>query len=64
MAAACVIAESHKKSIADVISELACRALNKPVGASQRNGVPLLAAQNRGKLIPLDLVNALRDEQS
>ena len=62
LAAAKAIARSQGKTVGDVVSELARRALQKERAPSQRNGVPLLPIQKPSVIVTLDVVNALRDE--
>ena len=56
------IARQEHKSIGEVVSELARRALRRPKAPSTRNGITLLPMQNRGAVVTLDIVNGLRDE--
>ncbi len=60
--AAKAVADQQQRTVGDVISEWARKALHKPVGETQRNGIPLLKAQKSGAVVTLDLVNQLRDE--
>lgn len=62
LVAAKAIARQQHKSIGEVVSELARRALHRPQTSSTRNGIPLLPAQNGDTVVTLDIVNALRDE--
>lgn len=63
LVAARALADQQHCSLGEVISELVRRALYKPAGDLERNGIPLLQTQTKGAVITLDLVNALRDEQ-
>jgi hypothetical protein len=64
LAAAQEIARSEGKSVGDVVSELARRALRlERASATSRNGVPLLPISNPNAIVTLDIVNALRDEE-
>ena len=64
LAAAEKIAHSEGKSVGDVVSELARRALRaKRQPATSRNGVPLLPISNPDAVVTLEIVNALRDEE-
>ncbi len=58
------MAEQQQRSVGDVISELVRHALYRPQSASVRNGIPLLPTRQPDTVVTLDLVNALRDEQS
>jgi hypothetical protein len=62
LVAAKAIARQQHKSIGEVVSELARRALHRPQASSTRNGVPLLPVQRGSAVVTLDIVNALRDE--
>jgi hypothetical protein len=63
IAAAKAIARQEGKSLGKVVSELARRALERPVPVfAERNGVPLLPVRDKTSVVTLDLVNALRDE--
>ncbi len=64
LAAARSLAERQRRSLGDVISELARRGMS-PVAASSRKtraGVPLLPVSANAIPITLELVNRLRDE--
>lgn len=61
--AAKMIAIAQKRTVGDVISDLARRSLqgaSSPAGT--RNDIPLLPRRASGTLVSLDLVNELRDE--
>ncbi len=63
IATAKAIAHRERKSVGQVLSELARRALQRPqAAAGERNGIPLLPVRNANAVVALDLVNALRDE--
>ena len=62
LVAAKAIASQQHKSLGEVVSELARKALHRPAAPSTRNGVPLLAVRDQGAVVTLDVVNALRDE--
>jgi hypothetical protein len=64
LAAAKAMAEQQRRSVGDVISELARRQLNRPQPAKERNGIPLLTPKAGSPPITLELVNKLRDEQA
>ena len=61
--AARAAADQQNRTVGEVISEWARKALYKPAVEAQRNGIPLLTAQKPGAVVTLDLVNQLRDEQ-
>lgn len=57
------LAEARKTTAGKILSELARRALETPVRARVRNGVPLLARRPAGSPRPtMKLVNSLRDD--
>jgi hypothetical protein len=60
--AAKAIARQQQRSIGDVVSELARRALRRPEASSMRNGIPLLARGTGAPVVTSEMVNALRDE--
>jgi hypothetical protein len=62
LAAARAIAQQRKQPVGRIVSELARQSLRPPVAGSERNGVPLLPVRDKGIIVTLDLVNALRDE--
>ena len=64
LAAARVLAEQRKRSVGEIISELARQSLREPATGwkRERNGIPLLAPKAGSKPVTDDLVNALRDE--
>lgn len=57
------MADQQRRTVGDVISDLARQALRRPgsVRARVRNGIPLLASKSE-TMVTLDIVNALRDE--
>lgn len=61
LAAARQLADQEHRTIGDVISDLARRALRRPAERDERNGIPLLKLKN-GTMVTLGIVNALRDE--
>ncbi len=61
--AAKAIAKQKKRTLGEVMSELARAALHPAAPASERNGIPLLPARKPGAIVTLDLVNSLRDEE-
>lgn len=62
LTAAKALARQQHRSVGEVISDLARRAIRRPQAAGQRNGIPLLAPRPDAPLVTLDLVNSLRDE--
>jgi hypothetical protein len=57
------LAENRRKTIGQVLSDLARHALEPSSRRKLRNGVPLLARRRRGSPKPtMELVNRLRDE--
>ena len=70
LAAARVLARQRRRSVGDVISDLARQALSRPEeGGSQdvleqRSGLPQLPVKASGGVVDLELVNQLRDEEA
>ena len=62
LTAAKAIAGQQNKSLGQVVSELARRALRRPVAPASRGGVPLLPVSNSQAVVTLETVTALRDE--
>ena len=62
LAAAKAIARQQNKSLGEVVSTLARRALRPPHAAAKRNGVPLLPMSHPKAIVTLETVNALRDD--
>ncbi len=60
--AARAIAQQEGKSVGEVVSELARRALRRPAPPASRNGIPLLPLSEPHALVTLEAVNNLRDE--
>lgn len=60
--AAKAVAQQSNRTIGEVVSDLARRALRPPMAPMARNGIPLLPVKAPGVLVTLDIVNALRDE--
>ena len=60
--AARAIATQQRRSIGEVISDLARRSLDRPPSQGERNGISLLSPRPDSPPITLDLVNRLRDE--
>ena len=62
LTAARAIARQRNQPVGRIVSELARQSLRPPAAAGERNGVPLLPVRDRGIIVTLDTVNALRDE--
>lgn len=63
LAAARALSEAQHKSLGEVVSELARKALTPEQAAPKyRNGVPLLPMRPGARPVTLELVNELRDE--
>jgi hypothetical protein len=62
LVAAKAIARLERRSVGEVVSDLARRALHRPASPAQRNGIPLLPRPDSQAVVTLDIVNALRDE--
>lgn len=62
LTAAKAIARQTDRTIGQVVSDLARRALRPPVEMVERNGIPLLAVRAPGVIVTAEIVNALRDE--
>jgi hypothetical protein len=60
--AARAIARQQRKSVGEVVSELARRALRRPRAPESRNGVRLLPISDPQAVVTMETVNALRDE--
>ena len=60
--AARAIAQQQHRSIGEVVSDLARRALHRPQSSRTRNGIPLLPRGDDRAVVTLETVNALRDE--
>ena len=60
--AARAIARQQHRSIGEVVSDLARRALHRPQSSARRNRMPLLPRDNDRAVVTLETVNALRDE--
>ena len=61
LVAAKAIAEHERRTLGEVISALARKALDRPQAGATRNGVPLLARSPNCAPVTLEIVNALRD---
>lgn len=66
LAAAKHLAERDRKSVGEVISELARQGLGRSTraGRALRNGIPLLPSRKGAAPVTLELVNQLRDERT
>jgi hypothetical protein len=63
LAAARELAEVQRKTVGEVISELARKGLRpKKTSRRTRNGIPLLPRRPGSKPVTLEMVNRLRDE--
>lgn len=62
LATAKAMAEQQRRSLGEVISDLARRALHRPQAPTVRNGIPLLPIRDGATIATLETVNALRDE--
>ncbi|MDO5623053.1 MAG: hypothetical protein Q4G24_16585 [Paracoccus sp. (in: a-proteobacteria)] len=62
LAVAKAMAAQQRRSLGEVISDLARRSLHRPKAGGERNGIPLLTPRPGAPLVTLDLVNDLRDE--
>ena len=63
LAAARHIAARERRTLGEVVSELARLSLTRPERRSKtRNGILLLPAGRGGKPVTLELINELRDE--
>ncbi|PRD42887.1 CopG family transcriptional regulator [Phyllobacterium phragmitis] len=60
--AAKAMAAQQRRSVGEVISDLARRSLRRPQRGGERNGVPLLSPRPDAPPVTLEIVNALRDE--
>ncbi len=62
LAAAKAIARDQGKTVGEVVSDLARRALRVEGAPSARNGIPLLSVKKPDARVTLEIVNRLRDE--
>lgn len=64
VAAARAIAARERKTMGEVVSELARRSLNEGPRVKYRNGIPVFVRpEGSNVVITLELVNALRDDE-
>lgn len=61
LSAAKKLADQQRRTLGEVISELARQALRRPASGRERNGIPLLSPKANA-MVTTDIVNALRDE--
>ena len=70
LAAARVLARQRRRSVGDVISDLARQALSRSIDEGsqnvleQRSGLPQLPVAASGGVVDLEVVNQLRDEEA
>ncbi len=62
LAAAKALAERQRRTLGEIVSDLARQSLHRPVPRAERNGVPLLPITHPNASVTLDVVNELRDE--
>ena len=62
LGAAKAIAERERRSVGEIVSDLARRTLAAGTSPRERNGVPLLPLRAPGIVVTPDEVNRLRDE--
>jgi hypothetical protein len=62
LAAARALAERERRSIGEVLSDLARRSLTSRPKTLTRNGFPVLPVTNPDAVVTTELVNQLRDE--
>jgi hypothetical protein len=62
LAAAKGLASQQRRTVGEVISDLARAALRPQKGVTTRNGVPQLPIGAEAKPVTLEIVNQLRDE--
>lgn len=60
--AAKAMAQLQHRSIGEVVSDLARRALHRPQSSTMRNGIPLLPRGDDDAVVTLETVTGLRDE--
>lgn len=62
LAAARAIAEQQRRTLGDIVSDLARQSLRRPIARAERNGVSLLPMTNPKAQVTLEIVNRLRDD--
>ncbi len=60
--AAKAIAAQQRRSVGEILSDLARRSLHQPQPPQMRNGIPLLPVSKSDAVVTMETVNALRDE--
>jgi hypothetical protein len=61
LAAAKAIARQQRRTVGDVVSDLARRGLRRPEPLAHRNGIALLSRGDDRAVVTLETVNSLRD---
>jgi hypothetical protein len=56
------MARQQHRSLGEVVSDLARRALRRPQAPTARNGIPLLSVSDEAAVVSRETVNTLRDE--
>jgi hypothetical protein len=56
------MARQQRRSLGEVVSDLARRALRRPQAPTARNGIPLLPVSDAAAVVTMETVNTLRDE--
>jgi hypothetical protein len=62
LAAARAIARQKRRTVGQVLSDLAQQSLHPTATPTERNGIPLLPVRRPNAIVTLDVINALRDE--
>ena len=62
LAAAKAIADAQRRSMGEVVSDLARQGLSRPLALGSRDGVPILKVRDPAVRVSLETVNRLRDE--
>lgn len=62
--AARTLARDERRSVDEVVSDLARQSLQRLESGRVRNGLPLLPRSGEARPVTLEIVNALRDEAS
>lgn len=62
LAAAKALARQQRRTVGEVVSELARTSLRRPPKRQSRNGLPLLPVPKPGTVVTMEIVNGLRDE--
>ena len=61
LVAAKAIARQQRRSLGEVVSDLARHALRRPAAPASRNGIPLLPVSDDATVVTIETVNGLRD---